>query len=76
MNRYLILSMAWLSHGDIATAIDTWIGMAERVTLVREVRPALDMSLAFQVGSQSATVWTKGWSSAFFNLWTDKGMTR
>jgi hypothetical protein len=61
MKPRLILSMALLSHGELATAMNTCVGIAESVTLVSEVRPALDISHAFQVGSRSAIKSTKGW---------------
>jgi hypothetical protein len=34
--------------------METWMEMAKRVTLVKVVRPAFDINLAFQVGRQSA----------------------
>jgi hypothetical protein len=50
--------------------------MAESMTLVSIVWPALDMSHAFQVERQSVTVSTRGYNSDFFNLWKDKGMPK
>jgi hypothetical protein len=46
--------------------------MAERVTLVSDVWPALHMSLAFQVSRRSITVSTRGWRSVFFSLCTSR----
>jgi hypothetical protein len=63
---------------DSAMTIDTWMGMADNIDLVREVRPALDINLAFYVGKRSTTKLTRGWSSTFFSfsLWIDNGIPR
>jgi hypothetical protein len=76
MNVMLILSTALLFHGATLTAMVTWIGIADNVTLVRVVRPALDICLPFQVVSLSATVPTRGYMSAFFNRYTERGIPR
>jgi hypothetical protein len=49
------------------------MGMVESVTLVKVVRPALDISLAFHVGNRSATESTRGWRSVFFLLVNEQG---
>jgi hypothetical protein len=66
MNDRRILSTACKIQGKTTTAIDMWMGMAQRVTLVRVVRPTLFMRLDFQESNRSATESTKGMRSFFF----------
>jgi hypothetical protein len=53
MNDRQILSTACRIHGEITSAMEMWMGMAERVTLVRVVRTTLFMRLDFQDGNRS-----------------------
>jgi hypothetical protein len=56
--------------------MDTWIGIAERTTLARVVRPSRAMRPASQVGSRSATTSIRGCRSAFLSLCDAKVFTR
>jgi len=48
--------MHWIAQGEIRTAKAVCVGMAERVDLIRTVRPALLRKLAFQKDKRLATL--------------------
>jgi hypothetical protein len=56
--------------------MEMWIGMADKVTLVRVVCPALLMKLAFQDGRRSAMASTKGMRSVFLRVNNESGSQR
>jgi hypothetical protein len=58
---------------NVRQQMETCTGIAERVVLVRVVRPAFVSRPAFQVGILAATELTKRCSSERLNLLIDKG---
>jgi hypothetical protein len=62
---------------DTDTAMEVWIGMAERVDLISDVRPTPDLSQAFQVGKWSATTESiRGWRSLLLSLKIERGTSK
>jgi hypothetical protein len=62
------LSISLYIHGDTSTTMETWIGIAVRVTLVSVVRPTRDMNLDFHVGNLFATASTSSIRSPCFSM--------
>ena len=72
----LHLSIHLITHGEILMAKAIWVGIAERVLLIKTVRPARFKRLAFQDGKRFATLSTNGCSSTLRSFLRPRGIPR
>ena len=68
--------MRLITHGESLRTKAVCVGMAERVLLIRTVRPALVIIPAFQLGRRLATLSTRGCKSDLLSLRIPSGMPK